>query len=153
MSGRESTEEKEDRMASRQEAYEALRKSGMNSVDARMAMNRMEKPEEAVRLMNGRDVPKACVDALDEFEKVWPGATFPYARPAIVAAVLDAIGYFDSVQLDGGLYEKVYNQFVIENYYGLDTEPVTPEFFKERWSEMSDEQKAGLIERAKGKGE
>lgn len=52
-------------------------------------------PEEIIPLANGRDVPKVCVDALDEYEKIWPGATFAKARPGIVAAILDAIGYFD----------------------------------------------------------
>lgn len=45
---------------------------------------------EWVNLANGTKVPKACVDALDEFERVWPGATFPTARAAIVAEVLKA---------------------------------------------------------------
>lgn len=54
--------------------------------------------DEVVQLMNGRDVPKVCVDALDEYEKIWPGATFPNARPGIVAAVLSAIGYFDTTE-------------------------------------------------------
>lgn len=36
-------------------------------------------------------VPSAAVAALDELEKVWPGATFSGARPAIVAAVMSAL--------------------------------------------------------------
>jgi hypothetical protein len=43
---------------------------------------------ETVVLANGARVPKSCVDALDHLDKVWPGATFSHARPAIVLAVL-----------------------------------------------------------------
>jgi hypothetical protein len=49
-------------------------------------------------------------------------------------------------------YEAVYNQFVIENYYGGDTEAITPEFFEEAWEDMSDTRKAELIRRATMKG-
>lgn len=45
---------------------------------------------EVIQLAGGDDVPKACVDALDEFEKTWPGATSPMARAGIVLAVLKA---------------------------------------------------------------
>lgn len=45
---------------------------------------------EMIQLADGRDVPKACVDALDAFEGVWPGATFHRARAAIVARVIEA---------------------------------------------------------------
>lgn len=45
-----------------------------------------------IELADGRDVPRAAVDALGEFEKVWPGATFPMARAGIVAAVIEALG-------------------------------------------------------------
>lgn len=46
--------------------------------------------EEMIGLADGRNVPKACVDALDEYEITWPGATFPTARAGIVWAVLAA---------------------------------------------------------------
>lgn len=46
---------------------------------------------DTVPLADGRDVPKACVDALDALDERWPGATFPRARAAIAAAVLDAV--------------------------------------------------------------
>lgn len=47
-------------------------------------------PIELVDMVNGKSVPKACVDALDEFEKTWPGASFSKARAAIVFEVLQA---------------------------------------------------------------
>ena len=43
---------------------------------------------ETIVLANGARVPKSCVDALDDLDKLWPGATFSHARPAIVLAVL-----------------------------------------------------------------
>jgi len=43
----------------------------------------------------------------------------------------------------------VYDQFVVENYYGGDSEPVTPDFFREVWGEMNDTQKIDLAKRAK----
>lgn len=49
---------------------------------------------EKVYLANGESVPQYCVDALHEFEKIWPGATFIGARAAIVAEVLKAV-YFE----------------------------------------------------------
>lgn len=54
--------------------------------------------------------------------------------------------------LDDVLYEQIYDRFVIENYYGGDSEPVTPEFFKECWGEMSWVEKLILIERSTKKG-
>jgi hypothetical protein len=103
---------------------------------------------EVVELMNGKGVPKVCLDALEEFDMSWPGASFVNARPGLVAAVLNAIGYFDSVQIDGGLYEMVFSRYVVENYVDV-TQPITPDFFRERWAEMTDEEKSALIERAK----
>ena len=44
-----------------------------------------------IRLADGRRVPAAAVAALDELEKIWPGATLPQARAAIAAAVLEAM--------------------------------------------------------------
>ena len=46
--------------------------------------------------------------------------------------------------------QLAYERFVIENYYGGDSEPITPEFFKEIWDEMSEVNRAELIKRAKG---
>jgi hypothetical protein len=43
--------------------------------------------------------------------------------------------------------EDIYQQFVVENYYGGDSEPITPEYFRECWAEMSDDEKAGLFKR------
>jgi hypothetical protein len=46
---------------------------------------------EKIELASGASVPKACVDALDNFDaEIWPGATFPTARAAIVNVVLNA---------------------------------------------------------------
>lgn len=45
---------------------------------------------EMTELSDGRVVPTRCVQALHDFEKIWPGATFPTARAGIVAAVLAA---------------------------------------------------------------
>lgn len=47
--------------------------------------------EKAVFLAGGGTVPKVAVNALDELDKKWPGASFPMARAAIVWAVLDAV--------------------------------------------------------------
>lgn len=41
-----------------------------------------------VHLAGGWSVPKYLVEALEEFETVWPGATFHNARPAIVVVIL-----------------------------------------------------------------
>lgn len=41
-----------------------------------------------VFLINGRFVPQACIDALDNLE--WPGATKKEARPVIALAVIEA---------------------------------------------------------------
>lgn len=45
-------------------------------------------------------------------------------------------------------FDKLYDQFVAENYYGGDSEPITPEFFREAWAEMSEAERAALIKRA-----
>lgn len=44
------------------------------------------------------------------------------------------------------LYEKIYDRFVVENYYGGNSEPITPEYFEEAWSEMIQSQKQELID-------
>lgn len=44
-----------------------------------------------VHMANGKSVPRVCVEALNDFEKTWPGATFPTARAAIISAVLEAL--------------------------------------------------------------
>ena len=44
-----------------------------------------------IDLANGLSVPSLAVEALESLEKVWPGATLPQARPAIVAAVLSSL--------------------------------------------------------------
>ena len=41
-------------------------------------------------LADGTYVPDECVEALEELEKRWPGATLKQARGAIVATVLKA---------------------------------------------------------------
>lgn len=46
---------------------------------------------EWIYLAGGSKVPKKAVDALSHFEEVWPGATFPLARPGIVKVVIDAL--------------------------------------------------------------
>jgi hypothetical protein len=51
--------------------------------------------EPKVLLADGRWVPKKCLDALDELDKRWPGATFSGARAMIAAEVLASIGYYD----------------------------------------------------------
>jgi hypothetical protein len=42
------------------------------------------------QMVAGIVVPHACVRALEELDKVWPGATFPGARLAICEKVLRA---------------------------------------------------------------
>ncbi len=44
-----------------------------------------------IALANGREVPRVAVNALADFEQIWPGATLPLARAAVVAAILDAL--------------------------------------------------------------
>ena len=44
---------------------------------------------EMIHLAGGADVPKYLVEALENFETVWPGATFHNARPAIVSLLLN----------------------------------------------------------------
>jgi hypothetical protein len=62
---------------------------------------------EMVEMMNGRSVPKACVDALDEFEQIWPGATWPTARMAIADRVLEAADKaMDAYDANGDLVTK-----------------------------------------------
>lgn len=46
---------------------------------------------EMLDLTNGKRIPKESLVALDKLEESWPGATFHGARPAIVAAVMDAL--------------------------------------------------------------
>lgn len=46
-------------------------------------------------LANGKTVPDECVKALDELDKIWPGASFPRARGAIVSAVLESYAKLD----------------------------------------------------------
>lgn len=41
----------------------------------------------------GGEVPQSCVDALDEFEKRWPGASFPTARTGLAIAAVEALPY------------------------------------------------------------
>lgn len=55
-----------------------------------------------------------------------------------------------TIRMIGDRYDRAYNQFVVENYYGGDSEPITPEFFKESWDEMSEAQRAELVKRAMG---
>lgn len=50
--------------------------------------------EEFTYLANGHRVPTKAVDALNEFENRWPGASFPGARPALALVVLTSVGYF-----------------------------------------------------------
>lgn len=44
-----------------------------------------------IELADGRGVPASAVAALDRIEGRWPGATLQQARPAIAAAVIDAM--------------------------------------------------------------
>lgn len=44
---------------------------------------------EMIHLAGGADVPKYLVEALENFETVWPGATFHNARPGIVSLLLN----------------------------------------------------------------
>jgi hypothetical protein len=46
--------------------------------------------EEYLYLADGRKVPKRCVDALDEYENTWPGASFPNARTGLAWTVIAA---------------------------------------------------------------
>ena len=45
-------------------------------------------------------------------------------------------------------FEKLYEQFVVENYIGSSGEPITREFFREVWAEMSESERTALIRRA-----
>ena len=60
--------------------------------------NNDDHEQDTIELSNGRSVPKSAVDALRVLDEKWPGATLRIARPAIVAAVLDALhvdGFFN----------------------------------------------------------
>lgn len=46
--------------------------------------------EDKILLAGGGEVPTYLVEALEEFDKKWPGATLPQARPGIVDAILKA---------------------------------------------------------------
>ena len=48
--------------------------------------------DDDVELADGRRVPRKAIKALHELDKEWPGATWPPARPAIVATVMEALG-------------------------------------------------------------
>lgn len=50
-----------------------------------------ERKVDVIWLADGRQVPAAAVEALDRLDERWPGATFPGARPAIVAEVIAAL--------------------------------------------------------------
>jgi hypothetical protein len=55
---------------------------------------RKAKMSEWIELADGvTRVPAAAVAALDKLEEKWPGATFKGARPAIVAAVIEALAF------------------------------------------------------------
>lgn len=45
---------------------------------------------ENLQLAGGETVPRYLVKALEDLEKVWPGASLRQARPAVVAAILKA---------------------------------------------------------------
>lgn len=47
--------------------------------------------DDDVEMVDGRKVPRAAIKALHELDKAWPGATWPMARPAIVATVMEAL--------------------------------------------------------------
>lgn len=46
-------------------------------------------------------VPTVCVEALDEFEKVWPGATDPEMRVYLAASILLGYAEFNAKRLEG----------------------------------------------------
>lgn len=48
--------------------------------------------DDDIELADGRMVPRKAVDALAILDAKWPGASLPQARPAIVAAVMEALG-------------------------------------------------------------
>jgi hypothetical protein len=47
--------------------------------------------DDDVELPDGRKVPRKAINALYELDKTWPGATWPFARPVIVATVMEAL--------------------------------------------------------------
>ena len=51
----------------------------------------MSSDHDDVWLADGRSVPYAAIKALDDLDRVWPGATLPQARPAIAAEVAEAL--------------------------------------------------------------
>lgn len=46
--------------------------------------------DEILHMANGDEIPLRLVQALNDLEKEWPGATLVNARPAIVGAILKA---------------------------------------------------------------
>lgn len=49
--------------------------------------------DDDIELADGRTVPRKGVDALAILDAKWPGASLPSARPAIVAAVMEVLGF------------------------------------------------------------
>lgn len=62
----------------------------LGDVSSRRTLERAPVPD-LIELADGRTVPRAAVDALDELDRTWPGATFPGARGAVAWTVLDAV--------------------------------------------------------------
>jgi hypothetical protein len=46
--------------------------------------------QETETLANGTEVPRYLIEVLNDFEKVWPGASFHNARPALVGQIIMA---------------------------------------------------------------
>lgn len=66
---------------------------------------------EMIELAGGADVPRYLVEALNDFETVWPGATFHRARPAIVNEVLTAL----QVHMVDHIYETLTQELNMPN--------------------------------------
>lgn len=63
---------------------------------------------------------QAAIDALAKLDELWPGATWPQARPAIVAAVMAALGELWSdnsieIRLAASLYAVLYNAHTVHS--------------------------------------
>lgn len=102
-----------DRMCNALEAIVEKMDASPTTVSSQYATTEPHPSEEGVLneeigmffMPDGRAVPKGVVDAIDEYESTWPGATFPTARAAIAWQVLASVD--PRMKLNNELVEKL----------------------------------------------
>ena len=92
---------------------------------------------EMIQLANGKEVPKSCVDAFDEFERIWQGASLQQARVdaaraessrlGLVFAVVDALPFEIQTRVryifDSGLGPEWYSVHTLRSDGWIDGTP------------------------------